>query len=193
MKQPIPKKVNGYYKFEDNDIFRPNLSPVDVIKMGSFGGTYFRPIKSQVTNKEHKNHYKKCLPNKFISSLSKEEIKNKLTRPFNEYDISVNKYKVKCGQTLEQWESKNWITQYDPYGWFEWYCNYFYGRRIASEDERQIKRWQNLASNNGRFKKRLVNMIKKSNKDYNDISISPVIRQTLQHWAIKITKKDISS
>jgi len=193
MKKDLPKKINGYYKFEDYEMFKPNLSPVDVLKMGSFGGTYFRPIYSNVTNKNYKNRYTKCLPKQFLDSMSKEEIKNKLARPFEEYDVSINKYKVKCGQKLEQWENKNWITKNDPYGWFEWYCNFFNGRRIKEEDERQIKRWQNLASDNGRFKKRLVNMIKKSSKDYDDISISPVIRQTLQHWGIKITKRDITN
>ena len=30
------------------------------------------------------------------------------------YDKHVNKYKVKCGSTLEDWESRNWITEQDP-------------------------------------------------------------------------------
>ena len=35
--------------------FRPNISPVDVIKKGAFGGTYFRDIYSSVTGKFYKN------------------------------------------------------------------------------------------------------------------------------------------
>ena len=31
--------------------FRPNISPVGVIKKGAFGGTYFRDIYSSVTGK----------------------------------------------------------------------------------------------------------------------------------------------
>ena len=31
--------------------FRSNISPVDVIKKGAFGGTYFRDIYSRVNNK----------------------------------------------------------------------------------------------------------------------------------------------
>ena len=31
--------------------FRPNISPVDVIKKGAFSGTYFRDIYSCVTGK----------------------------------------------------------------------------------------------------------------------------------------------
>ena len=35
--------------------FRPNITPVEVIKKGAFGGTYFRGIYSSVINKWHKN------------------------------------------------------------------------------------------------------------------------------------------
>ena len=31
--------------------FHPNTSPIDVIKKGAFGGTYFRNIYSRVNNK----------------------------------------------------------------------------------------------------------------------------------------------
>ena len=35
--------------------FKPNISPIDVIKKGAFGGTYFRHIYSGVNNKFYKN------------------------------------------------------------------------------------------------------------------------------------------
>ena len=38
--------------------FKPNISPVDVIKKGAFGGTYFRNIYSGVTGKFYKNIWK---------------------------------------------------------------------------------------------------------------------------------------
>ena len=37
----------------------------------------------------------------------------------------------------------------------------------------------------------LINMIKKKDTTYNDYTVSPSIRQTLQHWAYKITKEDL--
>ena len=39
--------------FKDYPEFKPNLSPKQVLRMGSFGGTYFRDIKSSVTGKKH--------------------------------------------------------------------------------------------------------------------------------------------
>ena len=37
--------------------FKPNISPVDVIKKGAFGGTCFRDIYSGVKNKFYKNSW----------------------------------------------------------------------------------------------------------------------------------------
>ena len=41
--------------------FHPNISPVDLIKKGAFGGTYFRDIYSSVTGKFYKNSWKEFL------------------------------------------------------------------------------------------------------------------------------------
>ena len=35
--------------------FKPNKTPVEIIKEGSFGGTYFRDIYSGVNDKFYKN------------------------------------------------------------------------------------------------------------------------------------------
>ena len=35
--------------------FRPNITPVEVIRKGVFGGTNFRDIYSSANNKWHKN------------------------------------------------------------------------------------------------------------------------------------------
>ena len=37
-----------------------------------------------------------------------------------------------------------------------------------------------------------INLIKRKNTKWNDMTISPKIRQTLQHWAYKLTKKDMN-
>ena len=82
------------------------------------------------------------------------------------YDISVNKYGVKCCTSLRFWESKDWIKPIDPYGWFQWYSRFWLGRR-SEDDQRQIGRRKRIVS---RFKGILIKMI-------GDGRDSPKIRQ----------------
>ena len=68
--------------------FRLNITPVDVIKKGAFGGTYFRDVYPSVTDKWYKNLWKefnmlKDIDQKYCCS--------------NFYDASANKNGVKCG------------------------------------------------------------------------------------------------
>lgn len=179
-----PKKKGGRYFFKDYPEFKPNLSPREMFKLGSFGGTYWRPIKSKFYDIKLKNAHKKY-PNSWWSGIPTEH----LTTPFDEYDKSINKYGVKVGTTLKFWESKNWIKKIHPYGWVQWYCDFFMGKR-SEDDERQIKRWKGVAGERGRFMRFLVTQILKKKKTWNDETVSPKIRQTLQHWAYKLTKKD---
>ena len=77
--------------------FSPNKTPTEIIKEGSFGVTYFRDIYSNVTRKWHKKSWKefnqlKNIDQKYYCS--------------DYYDLSVNKYNVKCGASLRFWENK---------------------------------------------------------------------------------------
>jgi hypothetical protein len=179
-----PRKKNGYIYFKDYPEFKPNLTPKEIFRLGSFGGTYWRPIYSSIIDKNLKNQHKK-FPDKWWKGISED----KLIRPFDDYDTSINKYKVKVGTTLEFWEDKGWISEYDTYGWVQWYCNFYLGRRTL-DDERQINRWKGIAGDNGRFRKWLVTLINKNNTNFDDDNISPKIRQTLQHWGYILTEKD---
>ena len=93
---------------------------------------------------------------------------------------------------MQFWEGKGWITKYHPYGWVHWYCDFYLGKR-CDDDERQIRRWMNLASTRGRFMRFLVTQIVKKNAKWNDMTVSPKIRQVLQHWGYKLTKKDFDN
>ena len=93
------------------------------------------------------------------------------------------------GGNLDMWESSGWITNIDPYGWFQWYCRFYLGRR-TSDDERQIDRWLKTCGPNGRFRITLIKIIIREKRRYDDYKIKPVLRQGMMHWSYELTKKD---
>ena len=195
-KRPSPQRSR---KPSIMSTFTPNVEPRMVFKKGAFGGTYFRTIESDVIGK-------KLLAENSINEFEKgwwEGIDTDKMVTSSIYRKGVNKYGVKVGSSLKDWESKNWIYKYDPYGWFQWYCRYSLGRRITKEieykqnkfmpyDDWQIGRWNKIAGPNGRFRRMLMNMIIKKNSTFDDISISPKIRQVLLHWGYGLTEKDFN-
>jgi hypothetical protein len=182
--QPIPERnAAGELEFPDHPEFRPNLTPKEVMQLGSFGGTYFRPIKSGVTGVQYGADEWKEFPVDWFAGL---HIGSRVTSPT--YRNEVNTYKVKCGGDLDMWESSGWINACDPYGWFQWYCRFYLGRR-TTDDERQIGRGLRCFGPTGRWRIQLCNQINKKGKKYDDKTVSPVIRQTLQHWGFRITEQ----
>ena len=182
----MPRKNKyGEIVFKEYPDFRPNLTPKEMFELGSFGGTYWRPIYSSITDKTYKNMHKKY-PKSWWKNVPEEW----LVTEWKSYDKSINKYNVKVGTTLEFWEHKDWITKYHPYGWVQWYCDFYSGKR-SPDDERQINRWKKTAGPKSRFRRMLINMIKDTKSSYDDYSISPKIRQTLQHWGYQLTKRDL--
>ncbi|GAG41400.1 unnamed protein product, partial [marine sediment metagenome] len=141
------KNSNGEIIFKDYPDFKPNLTPREMFQLGSFGGTYWRPIYSSVTNKNYKNKHLD-----YPKSWWKGIPNDWMTRDWEEYDKSINKYNVKVGTTLEFWEEKKWITKNNPYGWVQWYCDFYKGKR-SPDDEWQISRWTKTAGPNSRFRK----------------------------------------
>ena len=84
-----------------------NKIPVEIIKESAFEGTYLRDIYSGINGKWYKKSWKEFdvlenIDQKYCCS--------------NYYDVSRNKYGVKCGTSLRFWENKRWITPLDPYG-----------------------------------------------------------------------------
>ena len=120
-KCPWPKrdKKTGLLTFEcgqDKSIqkilqdFHPNRSPEEIMRAGSFGGTYYRPITSAVTNIQYNSNdvLRDSVDPKWIEGLDK-----KLMLTSSTYRTSVNKYGVKCGGSLGMWESSGWISDAD--------------------------------------------------------------------------------
>ncbi len=215
--QPLPKRnKKGELVFPDHPELRPNLTPAEVMQLGSFGGTYFRPIDSGTTGERETDAYKE-FPTSWFEGL---DIKKQVTRAWKSYDVDVNKYKVKCGGTLDMWESSGCahfalflvplqpcanrphgvrpilasrasagISPLDPYGWFQWYCRFYLGRR-STDDERQIARALGVMGPKGRFRNQLIGKCSAAGKTFDDPSVSPVIRQSLQHWGYELTQAD---
>ena len=149
MKKLYKKKIIdlNFYK-----IFKPELTPKKMLELGIFGGSYF--------NKKQ------------IKEFPKSWFKNaKLSKNF---DVNLNRFRVKSGLSREHWIEKGWIFKEDPLGWFQWYCRFCNGRRIARIDEIQIKRWKNF--------RRHVLAIKK-NCERGDLSCRRRQRQAILQWA----------
>jgi len=113
----LPKEKKQIYK-----LFKPHLTPKEMLGLGVFGGSYF-----------NKNQMKE-FPKSWFQ-------KSKLSERF---DAKLNRFKVKSGLSRQEWIKKGWIFKEDPLGWFQWYCRYSNGRRIRNIDEIQIQRWINF-------------------------------------------------
>lgn len=191
--ESIPTRDSqGCLYFRDFPDFRPNLTPKEVLQLGSFGGTYFRVIRSGVTGETYHNAWKE-FPTDWFEGLKIE----KWVASQN-YDQNINTYKVSCGGDLFMWESSGWIKDSDPFGWFQWYCRFYLGRR-CSDDERQIGRALGVMGPTGRWRRNLTKKILSDTKStpmeqlVDDVRIAPKVRQLLQHWAYKLTLKDLQA
>jgi hypothetical protein len=132
--------------------FKPELTPRQMLEFGVFGGKYMTDCQQE-----------------FPASW----FENAKLSPLKAY-AELNYFGVHASQPLSVWRQKGWIYPDDPRGWFQWYCRYYMGRRLAVEDDRQIKRWQAM--------RRHIAQIKK-NCYPGDLFCRPKQRQALLHWA----------
>ena len=145
LKEPIGKNFHKE--------FNPDLTPICMLEIGVFGGKYMRDC----INEFPKSWFKRA---KFSKNKKK--------------DIQLNFFKVDASLKLSHWREKGWIYSEDPRGWFQWYCRYFFGRRIDEEDIRQIKRWKAIRRHVGAVRKNCIE---------GDLSCRKKQRQALLHWA----------
>jgi hypothetical protein len=133
--------------------FKPELTPKQMLELGIFGGVYMRDCKKEFP----KNWFTKA----------------KLAK--GKKDSKLNYFKINASQPLKVWKANGWINEeYDPRGWFQWYCRYFMGRRIPKYDQHQIKRWKQIKRHIAQIKKNCP----KGAKD-----CRPKQRQAVLHWA----------
>lgn len=133
----IPSGVffeSGVIKFSDNPYFITCYSPLKMIELGIFGHGYFG-IK-EVDN------------SKFLEILDEVPLfKDQMDLEMESkvllfpQDFSLNKYGIKAGLDHKSWTENKWIHDSDPYGWFNWYIRFYYGRRHP-DDFRQINRFR---------------------------------------------------
>ncbi|WKT54178.1 hypothetical protein QSH57_004762 [Fusarium oxysporum f. sp. vasinfectum] len=141
------------------------LRPNQIIREGSFGGSYWRPLFSKRFVITIQDDWRK-LPSSLMAGLNVDEYLTSDT-----YNPEINKYRVACGQSIEEWEAAGWIAhEYNIRGWFQWYCRFWMGRRCF-DDERQISRWKKCVDDDG---------------DADDVDASPVVHQTCHRWAYEV-------
>jgi len=132
--------------------FKPDLTPKEMLSMGVFGGKYMTDCTKE-------------FPRSWFSGAKLSPVKK---------DSKLNFFGVNASQSLSIWKQKGWIYKDDPRGWFQWYCRYYFGRRLPKEDLRQIKRWRAM--------KRHVSQVAKHCR-VGDHFCHRRQRQALLHWA----------
>jgi hypothetical protein len=132
--------------------FRPELTPAEMLELGVFGGKYMTDCRQEFPAEWF-----------LAAKLSPERA-----------EATLNFFGVNASQPLSEWRKRGWIYDDDPRGWFQWYCRYYMGRRLALEDTRQIKRWKAMQRHLAQVKKHCAS---------GDWQCRPKQRQALLHWA----------
>ena len=188
---PTRSPTTNTFHFRSHPLFTPNKSPPEMLREGCFGGSYFRPLYSKHLHTTIQDDWRE-LPADWTSGLDPDRY---LTNPT--YDAEVNKFRVKCGQSIEEWEAAGWIAHaHDVRGWFQWYCRFFRGRRCA-DDERQVGRWAKCVGPKGRWRgllmKKYVQMgvreVFDDGEDEDGKEVSPVMHQTCFHWGWEVRQE----
>lgn len=143
--------IKAKYGDIDDPEFKPELSPPQMLKMGVFEGKYLNDCRDE-------------FPKSWFRGAKLSPIA----------DPSMNCFKIKSRQSLQEWQRKHWIIGPDVRGWFQWYCRYYMGRRIPEIDKIQIKRWKSFARHKGQILK---------NCKKTDLDCRPKQRQALLQWA----------
>jgi len=134
-----------------DSMFDPHHTPSEMLQMGVFEGKYLNDCTDEFPPDWYAN-----------------------ARLSDKPDIECNYFGIKSRQPLDVWRQKRWIYGPDPRGWFQWYCRYFMGRRLADVDAKQIKRWRSFARHAGQIS---------ANCEPNDIFCRRRQRQALLQWA----------
>ena len=149
--------------------FKPDYTPVEMARVGIFKGAYFNVPQLSIGNAD--------LEIEFLNSFSAKVFEDLL---YSNPNVRKNLYGVDCGMSYEEWLDRGWINDIDPYGWYNWYINFYYGRR-CSDDSRQIGRWCSFVARHGGMLKYQCSI---KNRPITDTSIGLKTRQNLSSITI---------
>lgn len=105
------------YKFDGPKGFFPHYTPRDMQTLGVFDGDFFKYISTR-----------EGLPSELWQGIASE----------NYFEVSVS-------HRSRMMEIPTMIRMIDPKGWFQWYCRFYYGRRIlgdSSADQYRVNQWR---------------------------------------------------
>lgn len=131
--------------------FKPELTPPQMLELGVFEGKYLNDCRNEFPSSW------------FINAKTSTQS-----------DADINCFKLKSRLSLQEWQKRGWIIGPDVRGWFQWYCRYYYGRRIPEIDQLQIKRWRAFARHAAQIRQNCPLM---------DFNCRPRQRQALLQWA----------
>lgn len=151
MQQGYSYRLTAKMGEDFDERFTPFHSPAEMLALGVFEGKYLNDCR-----------------NEFPASWFEK------ARLSAQPDASLNYFGIKSRQPLGHWQDKGWIYGPDPRGWFQWYCRYYLGRRLAEVDQIQIKRWRGFARHAGQIR---------ANCYPGDVFCRPRQRQALLQWA----------
>ncbi len=132
--------------------FEPELTPEEMLRLGVFGGKYLTDCRDEFPDRWYE-HARLC---------------------HERHVPELNYFGVNASLPLSEWQRRGWMHPDDPRGWFQWYCRYWMGRRMAGEDERQIGRWRAFRRHAAQVRKNCLP---------GDERCRPRQRQALMNWA----------
>ncbi|MGH0161698.1 UNVERIFIED_CONTAM: hypothetical protein FKN15_041401 [Acipenser sinensis] len=175
---PVRNK-KGELVFEGFPTFLPNMTPKEVLQAGSFGGTYFRPIHSSITKEKYNGVWKE-LPADWLDAgfaLLYSVICSVLVFPCRFCSLVLCDL-LSAGVSVQVLLSL-----------LVFPCRFYQGRRTV-DDSRQVGRWERCAGVKGRWRNNLITKVVRSGCGFDNRTVSPVVRQTLQHWGYRLTQED---
>ena len=145
-------------RFSDLPRFRPYGTPSELLAAGVFGGEYFHKADPAWVRRVARAD----------PDLARLVRDNRLP----ERDPERNAFGVLAGKDERWWLQRKLISEHDPLGWFQWYVNFYLGRRLPEEDDRQVSRWYSYGARHGARLRSL-----------GDAARYPRARQALIQWA----------